>query len=389
MVVDTMPELLAHHYGSAALTERALPYWLKAGQRAARRSANREVIGHLTKGLEQLSLLPDDVERARQELAFRTALGPALLATSGWGAPEAMETYLRARALCERIGSPAQLFPILWGTWMSGGRAGRSPRHEGWCTSCSRWRGEKGSRISGCRPITPDGLPSPSSETSRPPFVTPTRGWRSIARRSTGPSRRITAGTIPAFAPWLTPPHSRCGWPATRSRRCGRASSRWLWRASCRTAPAWRTRCSTRFGWTSGAVTTARLGTGPQRWSAGPPTRGRCCTSPSGRSSRVGRLPPVGRRTKGIGQLRRGLDLFQATGAKNWAPYYGALLAERLGKAGRADQAGGCASGGAARGEARGGLLLLGSGRWTCLEGELRSSSSSGGAELYFRRAIA
>src|SRR5262249_52315089 len=38
--------------------------------------------------------------------------------TSGWGAPEAMATYLRARTLCERIGSPAQLFLTLWGTWM-------------------------------------------------------------------------------------------------------------------------------------------------------------------------------------------------------------------------------------------------------------------------------
>jgi predicted ATPase len=35
----TQPELLAHHYTEAGLTEQAIPYWLRAGQRAVGRFA--------------------------------------------------------------------------------------------------------------------------------------------------------------------------------------------------------------------------------------------------------------------------------------------------------------------------------------------------------------
>src|SRR5215510_6115435 len=45
--VETQPELLAHHYTEAGLMTQAIPYWQKAGQRAAQRSAHQEAIGHL------------------------------------------------------------------------------------------------------------------------------------------------------------------------------------------------------------------------------------------------------------------------------------------------------------------------------------------------------
>ena len=44
------PELLAHHLTEARQIERAIGYWLKAGERAAERSANLEAIRHLTRG---------------------------------------------------------------------------------------------------------------------------------------------------------------------------------------------------------------------------------------------------------------------------------------------------------------------------------------------------
>ena len=48
---ETQPELLAHHFTEAGLTEKAIGYWLKAGLRSRERSAEIEAIGHLTKGL--------------------------------------------------------------------------------------------------------------------------------------------------------------------------------------------------------------------------------------------------------------------------------------------------------------------------------------------------
>src|SRR5262249_13798837 len=56
---ETQPELLAHHYTEAGLTEQAVAYWQRAGQQASQRSANMEVVQHLTKGLELLAMLPE------------------------------------------------------------------------------------------------------------------------------------------------------------------------------------------------------------------------------------------------------------------------------------------------------------------------------------------
>jgi predicted ATPase len=43
------------------------------------------------------------------------ALGPALMATKGYAAPEVEQTYARARALCQQVGNTPQLFPALRG----------------------------------------------------------------------------------------------------------------------------------------------------------------------------------------------------------------------------------------------------------------------------------
>src|SRR5262245_43772970 len=56
---ETQPELLAHHSTEAGLHEQAIGYWQQAGQRAIERSANLEAIGHLTRGLDLLTMLPD------------------------------------------------------------------------------------------------------------------------------------------------------------------------------------------------------------------------------------------------------------------------------------------------------------------------------------------
>src|SRR5262245_25904955 len=48
------PELLAQHYTEAGLTEKAVHYWHRAGQKAIERSAHVEAISHLRTGLELL-----------------------------------------------------------------------------------------------------------------------------------------------------------------------------------------------------------------------------------------------------------------------------------------------------------------------------------------------
>ena len=114
---EAQPELLAHHYTEAGLIAQAIAYWQKAGQRAVQRSGNVEAIAHLTKALELLQLLPDTPERTQQELVLQTTLGPALIATKSWAAPEVEKAYSRARELCHQLGEAPQLFPVLWGLW--------------------------------------------------------------------------------------------------------------------------------------------------------------------------------------------------------------------------------------------------------------------------------
>ncbi len=117
-IVETQPELLAHHYTSAGRTDRAIPYWRRAGERASARSANLEAIAHLTKGLELIEREPATPERDREELALCLALGPALMAARGYAAPEVARIYVRARALVRRAGTPAQVFAATWGLWL-------------------------------------------------------------------------------------------------------------------------------------------------------------------------------------------------------------------------------------------------------------------------------
>ncbi len=114
---ETRPEYVAHHYTEAGLSQQAVDYWQRAGQRAAQRSAYAETIAHLSRALELLKTLPDTAERARQELGVQTALGPALIASRGFAAAEVERACARARELCQQVGETPQLFPIVWALW--------------------------------------------------------------------------------------------------------------------------------------------------------------------------------------------------------------------------------------------------------------------------------
>jgi predicted ATPase len=115
---ETEPELLAQHCAQAGMMERAIAYYARAGQRAIARSAMAEAIAQLTKGLELLTSLPDSVSRQRQELELQIALGQGLATTQGNAAAKVGETYARARALCEQLGRPPEIVPVLYGQFV-------------------------------------------------------------------------------------------------------------------------------------------------------------------------------------------------------------------------------------------------------------------------------
>jgi class 3 adenylate cyclase/predicted ATPase len=115
--VEAQPELVAQHYTAAGCTEPAVRYWQQAGQRAFQHSGNQEARRHLTTALEMLAMLPDTPARAQQELDLQMLLGPALMATMGFGAPEVERVYSRARWLCQQVGDTPQLFSVWRGLW--------------------------------------------------------------------------------------------------------------------------------------------------------------------------------------------------------------------------------------------------------------------------------
>ncbi|MFQ5937306.1 MAG: AAA family ATPase, partial [Acidiferrobacterales bacterium] len=128
---ESEPEVVARHYTEAQLSEKAIEYWYKAGQRVSERFANVEAIAHLSRGLELIDGLPQTPERAKQELALNLALGPALMAIQGYAAPEVAPVYVRARELCQQVGMPSQLFAATWGLWLYSQQAGQLKKARG------------------------------------------------------------------------------------------------------------------------------------------------------------------------------------------------------------------------------------------------------------------
>jgi class 3 adenylate cyclase len=116
-VVTAQPALMAQHSTEAGLIEKAVGYWLKAGQQAFARSAMTEAVAQLQKGLELSTNMLDNSARQQQELDLRITLGRALIATTGWGSPLVGETYARARLLAEQLDRSDYLFPLLYGQW--------------------------------------------------------------------------------------------------------------------------------------------------------------------------------------------------------------------------------------------------------------------------------
>jgi DNA-binding NtrC family response regulator/predicted ATPase len=104
---------LAYHYSHSQNTTKAVDYLQQAGRQTVQRAALEEAISHLTQALTLLTSLPSIPERTRQELDVLVTLGPALMATRGYAAPEVEHTYARARELCGLVEETPQLFPVL------------------------------------------------------------------------------------------------------------------------------------------------------------------------------------------------------------------------------------------------------------------------------------
>jgi predicted ATPase len=130
-VVDTEPELLAHHYTEANVVDLALTYWRQAAERAAARLAYVEALGHVDKAMKLVAALPEGVKRDEWELTFLVIAGPSRMALDGWDSQPAKRLYEEARRVAERLERPAEVFRSVWGLWMGAHTSGQHARaHE-------------------------------------------------------------------------------------------------------------------------------------------------------------------------------------------------------------------------------------------------------------------
>ena len=114
-LAETEPELLARHYGAGEAWDKAVPLWLKAGQRAWARGAAQEAIAHLESGIAVADKVSAPALRDLLELGLQSTLGVVYFAAVSYAAPQARAAFQRAEALCERIADPAMRVPVLYG----------------------------------------------------------------------------------------------------------------------------------------------------------------------------------------------------------------------------------------------------------------------------------
>ena len=100
------PELLAHHFTQAGLTEAAIEWWGKAGQRSLARSALVEGAEQLKRALDQIATLPATPALRREEIKLQVAFANALALTGDF--VDGKEHYDRALAIYD----PAEHRPL-------------------------------------------------------------------------------------------------------------------------------------------------------------------------------------------------------------------------------------------------------------------------------------
>jgi serine/threonine protein kinase/tetratricopeptide (TPR) repeat protein len=116
-IVESSPELLAHHFTAAGQAKKALEYWLKAGQKAQASSAVKEAIASFERGLALIATMPESSIRDSWELRFQMPYGAVLVQRRGYAAPEPGAAFSRARHLCQQLGQNQMLSFVLAGQW--------------------------------------------------------------------------------------------------------------------------------------------------------------------------------------------------------------------------------------------------------------------------------
>jgi class 3 adenylate cyclase/predicted ATPase len=104
---------LAHHFGRSDKVRKAVEYLWHSAQQAAHRSAYSEAVASVTRALEILQKLPDDSQRARDELRLQIILMECWVALAHPASPKARQAMERGLQLSEQLGDSGEIFAML------------------------------------------------------------------------------------------------------------------------------------------------------------------------------------------------------------------------------------------------------------------------------------
>ena len=120
------PELLAHHFTQAGMTEAAIEWWGKAGQKSLEGSALVEAAQQFARALHQITTLPGTAALRREQIKLQVAVITPLIHIKGYSAPETKAAIEQARLLLEQAdalgetpGDPLALFEVLYGAFVA------------------------------------------------------------------------------------------------------------------------------------------------------------------------------------------------------------------------------------------------------------------------------
>lgn len=108
---------IASHFEQAGMAHEAIERYGLAAAYARQRYADAEAAELLTRALALCRGFPESERMLEQELDLLTTLGPALVTTAGYSAPRVGETYERALELSKRF-EDRNIFAVLSGVWV-------------------------------------------------------------------------------------------------------------------------------------------------------------------------------------------------------------------------------------------------------------------------------
>jgi class 3 adenylate cyclase/DNA-binding winged helix-turn-helix (wHTH) protein/tetratricopeptide (TPR) repeat protein len=104
--VEQRPEVLAHHFAEAGQADRAVQYWIRAGDLATLRSTSREAATHYRSALRIVDEQPQTAPMRQIEAELCMKLGNAIMQFEGYGSVGAIEAYRRGSNRAAALDQP-------------------------------------------------------------------------------------------------------------------------------------------------------------------------------------------------------------------------------------------------------------------------------------------